>query len=187
MDKNWKAKAIGGLKNIHHFGQALAAMTLWILIKYDGLWLQVIKIKYMDPLSIEEQIRQRNKPFPNASTMWKALVLTLPLLGKWKVWKLGNGQNIKLGVDPWIGCENKHILSEGIGEKLSQKGITHLADTTDMGRGNLWHHRWKEARDLGILQVEKTDARVQSPQFHEDHNLQIQLLISLFISFKFLY
>jgi hypothetical protein len=55
-----------------------------------------------------------------------------------------------MGVDPWIGCGNNHILSKGTKERLSQQGITHLGDTTVMGRNTFWQHGWKKAKHIGL-------------------------------------
>jgi hypothetical protein len=37
------------------------------------------------------------------STHYKALVQAFPINGRWLVWKMGNGEKVRVGVDPWIG------------------------------------------------------------------------------------
>jgi len=39
----------------------------------------------------------------NVSTCWKFIVLVFPLVGNWMVWKVGNGERVRVGANPWVG------------------------------------------------------------------------------------
>ena len=36
--------------------------------------------------------------------MWKALVRSFPLIGKWLEWKVGRGNRVRIDEDPNVGC-----------------------------------------------------------------------------------
>jgi len=40
-------------------------------------------------------------------------MLSFPLVVKWLAWKIGRRGNMRLDMDPWVGCrENSHLLVE---------------------------------------------------------------------------
>jgi hypothetical protein len=49
-----KASGGWGLKNSFLFSKALAAKNVWRLVQGKGLWVQVIRAKYIDPATIED-------------------------------------------------------------------------------------------------------------------------------------
>jgi len=51
------------------------------------------------------------KSFQNASVIWKAVILSFPLIGKWLVWKVGAGNRVRLGNDPWVGSFDREMAS----------------------------------------------------------------------------
>ena len=74
----------GGIKNLPLFTKALAAKSLWRLIKNtDSLWGKVVCSKYLTNMEIIEWIRSPNKNYKNGSVGWKAMVLAFPLIGTW--------------------------------------------------------------------------------------------------------
>jgi hypothetical protein len=66
------------------------------LIKEEGM--------YIIPYSFEEWIRKPMKNLHNVSIMWNVVVLAFPIIGDSLVWKVGNGNKVGVGKDPWIGC-----------------------------------------------------------------------------------
>jgi hypothetical protein len=54
-----KPKSFGGwgVRNIHLFGRALAANTLWHCLMKDGIWHKVIKDKYLPFTSVVTWLR----------------------------------------------------------------------------------------------------------------------------------
>jgi hypothetical protein len=107
-------KALGGwgLKNIFHFSKALATKSVWRLIKGKGLWCQETLQKYIFLESIDDWIRRPRKSMHNVSIIWKDLILAFPLANDGLVWKVRNGTQVHLGVDPWVGSGMDHKLHE---------------------------------------------------------------------------
>jgi len=95
----------------------------------ESLWRQEILHKYIEPLSMEDRIRQAVKPI--LSNIWKAIVQPFPLVGNWMAWNVGNGVKVRIGADPWVGSGEEHILSEELVVTLQNKGIHYLAQTVD--------------------------------------------------------
>lgn len=58
-----------------------------------------------------------------ASVVQKALVNAFPLIGNWPIWKIGNGSDILMWEDPWIGVKDNFILSNALMEALHEHGI----------------------------------------------------------------
>lgn len=70
----------------------------------EGLWHDVVKYKYVDPLNYEEWIQSIAKSFSNALIILKSLVLYFPLIVNWLVWKVGDVKKVCLGSEPWMRC-----------------------------------------------------------------------------------
>jgi hypothetical protein len=108
---NWqslaKPKEAGGwgIKHLEWFALALAAKTCWRGLFGNNLWNKVITRKYLkgnDPTSwLRRDIHHTKTP----SIIWQNLMLALPMIKRWLAWKVGTGQCVILGRDPYIGCE----------------------------------------------------------------------------------
>jgi len=48
------------------------------------------------------------------------------MVGSWNLWKIGNGQKVKICQDPWIDIKEKLQLSEDIIQALDEGGIFSL-------------------------------------------------------------
>ena len=74
MGQNCKTKRVGwlGSKNPFDFNISLAAKTGWRIINSENLWTRVVKRKYIDPVPLEDWIRNPNKKGRNCSVIWKA-------------------------------------------------------------------------------------------------------------------
>jgi hypothetical protein len=153
-DRIANPKALGGwgLKNIFFFSKALAEKCSWRLIKTSSLWTQVIHQKYIAPLSILDWVRSLNKSSAGASIIWKALIKDFDLVGMGLVWRVGNGCLVRLGLDPWPGCQLGHILPEGLRQRLALGGFFHLAQVGDPLTTNMWHQGWLAGHRLGLLE-----------------------------------
>lgn len=106
-----------GSKDLPLFTKALSSKYVWTLITVDGFWSHVVKQKYIEPDSVEDWIRSPTKSHHNASILWKAVTIAFLLVGRWLVWKVGKGSKVRLGEDPWVGCEASYRLLENMREK----------------------------------------------------------------------
>jgi len=96
-------KGIGGMgfRDLKLFNQALLARQAWRLIYYaDSLCARLLKAKYY------RQGKLTDTAFPsNATPTWKAIEYRLELLKKGAIWRVANGQSIRIWRDNWIPRE----------------------------------------------------------------------------------
>jgi hypothetical protein len=93
-------KANGGLgfRNFRVFNQALLARQAWrLLTKPNSLCARVLKAKYFPNGALHDTVFA-----PNASPSWQGVQYGLELLKKGLVWRVGNGDQIRIWRDPWI-------------------------------------------------------------------------------------
>jgi hypothetical protein len=99
-DKLQRPKCQGGLgfRDFRMFNQALLARQAWrLLTKPDSLCARVLKAKYYPNGRLEDTVFSGN-----ASSTWTAISYGLELLKKGLVWRVCNGQSIRIWRDPWI-------------------------------------------------------------------------------------
>jgi len=115
-----------GPKNIHYFAKALVSKGVWRILKGESLWVKLVSRKYIKPLSIVEWFSSRDKSCGNASIIWKFVIKSFSLIGDWLVWRVGRGDNIRIGEDPWVGCEGKHRIPPPLVLSLRELGYFSL-------------------------------------------------------------
>lgn len=99
-DKLKKCKKQGGLGfgDVHAFNIAMLAKQGWRLLQNpDSLCARVLKAKYFrqgDLLSA--------KPHEGISYTWRSILKGVKLLKKGIIWRVGDGEMIKIWSDPWI-------------------------------------------------------------------------------------
>ena len=100
--------------------------SFWIALNSDGIWHQLLsKIYEEDALA---RMAQREIFFThNASIIWKGFLKNLHWIGKGILWQVGNGSDIRLGVDPVIGMSNSFLLPDDLRAYLEDYGINTLA------------------------------------------------------------
>ena len=108
---SWKVlanpKSMGGwgLKFPSLFAKSLAAKSVWNIIHGTRLEVQVVIHKYIRPLTVLDWIRDKDKKKSGISICWKSVLWFFNLIGEFLVWKVGNGANVRIGLDPWAGCK----------------------------------------------------------------------------------
>ena len=68
--------------------------------------------KYIAPDTILDWIRNPLKSHRGGSVIWKAVIKSFDVIGENLFWKVGNGRRVRVGEDPWLGCNGKFRLSE---------------------------------------------------------------------------
>jgi hypothetical protein len=139
-----------GYQKYFSFGKALATKNLWRCLMIPGLWHEVIIKKYIKKKFVAEWFREGKKNWNGASNIWRALTSSFDILSDWLVWKPGNGEDIRIGVDPLIGSHTYYKLSENLISVLKEKGINFLAQAGTGSMENTCHTRWKKVELLGL-------------------------------------
>jgi hypothetical protein len=107
-EKLQRPKSQGGLgfRDYRKFNQALLARKAWrLLIKPESLCARVLKAKYYPNGRLEDTVFSTN-----ASSTWQAISHGLDLLKKGLVWRVGNGQSIRIWRDSWIPRPHSYKL-----------------------------------------------------------------------------
>ena len=94
-----------GLKIPVVFSKSLATKSVRNIIAGSGLRVQIAMQKYIYPLTILDWIRVPVKNKKNISICWKAVLWAFDTIGTNLVWKVGNGVDLRIGLDPWVGCK----------------------------------------------------------------------------------
>jgi len=139
MPKRWGG---WGIKSLSDFAQALTAKQGWSLTKMDNLWVEVIHHKYIWPSSITEWLRRPNWNHLGISSIWRATLKAMPLIRDNLLWRIGNGAQVRIGLDPWPGSGNAHLLPAGLIRNLNNRGIKYLAQIGDPQRSNIFTQAW---------------------------------------------
>lgn len=139
-----------GIKNLSDFSLSLAAKSGWRIIKMENLWTRVVKRKYIDPVPLEDWITNPSKKEKNVSVVWKATVEDFKVIEQGLAWQIGNGGNLKIGKDPWVGCNEKYALSPGLIRHLESKGILFLSQVEKVGLSTIWGQAWKTGEELEL-------------------------------------
>eukprot|EP00253_Pinus_taeda_P027771 PITA_27771 len=144
-DKIARPKEWGGwgIKNLNDFSTSLAAKSGWRIISSENLWTRVVKRKYIDPMTLDNWIRDPNKKGKNISVIWKATSEAFKVIEQGLSWQVGCGENVKIGRDPWVGCNERYALSQGLIRHLESKGILHLHQIEKIGHSSIWGQAWK--------------------------------------------
>lgn len=139
-----------GIKRLPEFSLSLAAKSGWRLVTMENIWTKVVKRKYIDPAPLEDWIQSQDKKTKNISVIWKATVEAFSVIEQGLAWKVGDGRHIRIGRDPWVGCNEAFALSPGFLRHLDSKGITTLNQVEKVGHSTIWGQAWKNDEDLGI-------------------------------------
>eukprot|EP00253_Pinus_taeda_P012843 PITA_12843 len=139
-----------GLKDLPAFAQALSAKMGWTLMTSQNLWAHVSYHKYIWPQRLLDWIRLPSWQSKGCSSIWKALIHSLPLIRDNLVWRINDGSLGRIGLDPWIGSGGRYILSRELIRLLNAREIKVFADIADQQRTDIFSQAWKTARHLDL-------------------------------------
>ena len=119
----------------------------------ENISMKVVKQKYIDPVPLEEWIRNPNKKGRNVSVVWEANVEAFKVIEQGLAWQVGNGENLRIGKDPWVRCNEKFALSLGLIRHLESKGILFLGQVEKIGYSTIWGQAWKTGEELDLKPI----------------------------------
>lgn len=68
--------------------------------------------KYIAPDSRVEWVRHPQKSHRGGSIFWKAIIKSFHQIEDHLAWKVGDGSLVWIGLDPWLGSGQQHILPQ---------------------------------------------------------------------------
>eukprot|EP00253_Pinus_taeda_P014295 PITA_14295 len=141
-----------GLKDLPLFAQALAAKMGWTLLTRQNIWTTISYHKYIWPQQIMDWIRLPCWPKTGISSIWKALLHSLPLIRDNLVWRINDGSMARIGLDPWIGSNGRYQLSRDLIQHLHSHELMVLANIANPQNSTIFSQRWKSAQQLDLPQ-----------------------------------
>lgn len=125
-----KSKSGLGFRDMKAFNQALLARQVWRLIQSpDSLCARMMNAKYYPRGHIIDTVFTGN-----ASPTWRAVEHGLELLKKGIIWRVGNGDSIRIWRDNWIPHPRSLPV---LGKRLPRTRIRWVAELIDR-RTNTW-------------------------------------------------
>ena len=84
------------------------------------------------------------------SICWKAVLWSFDLIGNFLTWKVGNGTNVRIGLDSWVGCKWRHNLPMSLVDKLHSAGLFYVSDIGCLDLSLLNNQGWFTAELIGL-------------------------------------
>lgn len=146
-DKMKKPKKEGGMgfRDIHSFNLAMLAKQGWRLLHNpSSLCARVLKAKYFPDCDVLQATSKRGMSYT-----WRSILRGIDLLKEGIIWRVGNGENIRIWQDPWLprGSTRRPMTTRG------QSLLTKVQDLIDPVYGE-----WDE--DLVLDMFYEQDARI---------------------------
>ena len=148
-----KEKGGLGFRDLNLFNLALLARQGWrLLTSPDSLCARVLRAKYFpdgDLLNVQEG--------PGMSYSWRSIVRGVKAMNEGLIWRVGDGTNINIWLDPWIpdGVTRRPITPRG------QTLLTKVSALIDPITGTwdrvlieevFWEEDWKRILSIPIKQ-----------------------------------
>ena len=101
-------------------------------------------------MNILEWIRSNTKKKKNISICWKVVLWAFDLIGNSLVWKIGDGKDVCIGLDPWSGCKWRHALPVPMLDRLHMAGFQFISDIGIHCLSGLMTQKWLSADTIGF-------------------------------------
>ena len=72
-------------------------------------------------------LREKKISTRGVSAIWRGFIQTIPWMGSYLAWQVGNGNDILVGIDPVIGSTNSFLFPDGLRSYLEDLEIKTLA------------------------------------------------------------
>ena len=105
-------------------------------------------MKYLKKRIVLSWIRTKKKFVSNVSVIWKGFISSITWLGRGLTWHAGNGESIRVGLDPIIGMGSSFSLPCDLRDYLEDYGIISLAQARNYSPDARTY--WLTAEDLDL-------------------------------------
>ena len=99
-----------GIKHLGWFSLSLHLKSFWMALNGTGIWYQLLSAKYLKNHSVVTWIRQKSFAINGVSVIWKGFILTLSWVGSCLSWQVGNGEDIRIGLDLIVGTDSLSVF-----------------------------------------------------------------------------
>lgn len=138
-----------GIKHLGWFNISLCLKSFWLALNGNGIWFKVLSVKYLKKLSVVSWIRNKAFSVRGVSVIWKGFIHTLSWLGRGLTWHVGNGETIRVGLDPIVGMGSPYSLRNDLREYLEEYGILTLDQARNYSPDARYYRLSAEDLDLG--------------------------------------
>jgi hypothetical protein len=157
-DKVTRRKGQGGMgfRDLHLFNQALLARQAWRLIAYpNSLCARLLKAKYFPSSELTDTAFIKNP-----SPCWQGIMHGLELLKKGVVWRIGNGEQVRIWRDNWIPRGDMKITAN-----LTKSRLRRVSDLI-----NQEDHTWKEdtVRKIFMPHDAEEVLKIRLPRYEQE-------------------
>eukprot|EP00253_Pinus_taeda_P020931 PITA_20931 len=106
----------------------------WALLTSQNLWTRLSYHKYIWPLDTMDWIRLPTWNSSGASSFWEAIIYSMPMIRDNLAWRIRDGAQARIGIDPWASSGGRNQLPRELVEYL----LTHDIK---------WHQAWESYRE----------------------------------------
>lgn len=115
----------------------------------NGLWSSVIRVKYLKTYNSTQWLRHHHLCLSRASAVWTSIGKSIAYVKKGIKWKIGNGTELLVGVDPFIGDKGIYRLPRDLIAELHNRRLMVLSQFFISGR-DVPSECWRSAADLNL-------------------------------------
>ena len=137
-----------GIKNLGWFSTSLRLKSFWYTLSGNGLWFNILSVKYLKKRIVLTWIRRKAFMVTGVSVIWKGFISSITWLGRGLTWHAGNGESIRVGLDPIIGMGSSFSLPCDLWDYLKDYGIISLAQARNYSLDAQTY--WLTAEDLDL-------------------------------------
>jgi hypothetical protein len=139
-----------GLRDLPLFNTALLASSLWRALNHNSIWHRIVAAKYLGSQRLCDWLRKPSLQQSRASTFWKGMIASSPVILHWLRWKPGTGTDISLGRDQIVGLDEKSLLHSDLRLKLGSSNYFFLAHVRTLTDNPSWPDNWLSSSDLNL-------------------------------------
>ena len=77
-------------------------------------------------------------------------MVSIQIIEKGLAWKVGDGSQVRVGCDPWVGCSPNYSLSQELVNHINSEGFYFLNQVADPRTTSLVKQGWMSGTDLHL-------------------------------------